>query len=115
MTQEKISLESLNERLEHLERFLNGTVLRDKTVSKAGKSSAVIFIPKFFLGQKVRVAITPENSEVLGLRESIDKRNKRIYELTQENKKLESRESEKVDEVKGEVIEDKDFEGEDEY
>ena len=87
----------LNERLDKLEQFLNGTVLRDKTVSKAGKTSAVIFVPKFFLGQKVKVAIAPENTEVLGLRKTIDKKMNKITKLINENKKLKSGEMEKVD------------------
>ena len=105
--------EEIESRLQTLEQFLNGTVLRNKTVSKSGKSSAVIFVPKFFLGQRVKVAITPETTEILGLIKSIDKRDKKIHKVIEENKRLKSTETEKVDE--SDVVETEDLEEDNAY
>lgn len=64
-----------------MSQILNGVILRDKTISKAGPNSAVIFVPKYLLGQRVKVFIIPENTEVAGLRKTIDKKAKSIQKL----------------------------------
>ena len=104
--------DKLLEELPTIAQLLNGTILRNRTVSKAGKTSAVIFVPKFLLGQKVKIVIVPENTEVSGLRKTIDKKNKKISKLFEENRKLKSADAEQTDETIG-VAEN--LEGDDEY
>ena len=81
-----------------LSQLLNGIILRDKPVCKAGNTSAVIFVPKYLLGQRVKVIIVPEDTEVAGLRRTIDKKQKKISKLTKEVTNLKTQEAEKVDE-----------------
>lgn len=90
-----------------LSQLLNGLTLRNKLVSRAGKTSAVVFIPKFFLGQRVKVVIVPENTEVSGLRDTIEVRNTKIRKLNKKIFELNSGEPE-IEEIKN-------LEEEDEY
>lgn len=99
-------LETRYAKLPIIEKFLNGIHLRNKTISKAGNSSAVVFVPRFLLGQKVQVILIPETTEILGMRKTIDKKINKISKLIEENKRLKAGEAEKVDEAETKNLED---------
>lgn len=119
------------EELVTVRELMRGTILRHRSVSKAGKSSACIFVPSYFLGQKVKLIVIPEDEEAVAIRKALDDRIKRNGKIMKEKKelqevikilkeKLESKELEKVEEAGEEVEEvkevpDKELEGEDEY
>jgi predicted GH43/DUF377 family glycosyl hydrolase len=88
-----------------LSKVLDGCVLRDRTVSRAGKTSAVIFVPKYLLGQRVKVIVVPENTEVAGLRKTIDKKYKAMQRLRKELKKLNADVTDIEDSDEKEVVE----------
>lgn len=84
---DKDLLKIIKDTLHTLSQITNGVVLRDKTVSKAGKTSAVIFVPRYLLGQKVKVILIPENSEIAGLRGTIDKKARTISKMREQLKR----------------------------
>ena len=77
-------LETQYAKLPIIEQFLNGLLLRNKTVSKAGQSSAVVFVPKFLLGHKVKVILIPETTEILGMRKTLDKKINKISRILED-------------------------------
>lgn len=68
--------------------LMNGTILRHRSVSKAGKSSACIFVPSYFLGQKVKLIVIPEDEEAVAIRKALDERIKRNGKIMEEKKEL---------------------------
>ena len=71
-----------------LSQITNGVIIRNKTISKAGVNSAVIFVPRYLLGQKMKVILIPENTEVAGLTKTIDKKSRLMQKNRIEMDKL---------------------------
>ena len=74
-----------------------GVILRDKPVSKAGSSSGCVFVPKYLIGQRVRIIIVPEDTEVAGLKKSLAVKEKKLVRLRKDITKLKNQEAELVD------------------
>lgn len=103
-----------------MEKFLAGAYFRNKTVSRAGKSSAVIFLPQYLLGQKYKVFLVPEDAEVTAISEALEKKYNEVASLKYKMRKLESDNLEAnfkdpKEEEKPEVVVDKALEEEDAY
>ena len=74
-----------------IEKMLTGAHLRNKTVSRAGKSSAVIFVPQYLLGQKYQVLLVPEGKEVSAVSEALEKKYNENAVLKYKNRKMEEK------------------------
>ncbi len=95
-----------------------GVILRDKPVSKAGGSSGCVFVPKYLIGQRVRIIIVPEDTEVAGLKKSLAVKEKKLMRLRKDITKLKNQEAELVDmsgEESVEIPEPGNLEEEDSY
>ena len=100
--------------------LMRGTILRHRSVSRSGRTSAVVFIPNYFLGMKVKLIVIPEDEEAVAIRKALEKRIKNVGRLQEEIRKLKSKELERSDNASETPTEEvpkveKDLEGDDEY